>query len=61
MVTSAPELNSRKSDSTPSLMKQDAAAELQKKFDAGKVTATPEPGEQPAEQEEASTDDGESV
>jgi hypothetical protein len=52
MVTSAPELNSRKSDSTPSLMKQDAAADLQKKFDAGKVTATPEPGEQPAEQEE---------
>ena len=31
-----------------------AAAELQKKFDAGKVTATPEPGEQPAEPEEAS-------
>jgi hypothetical protein len=35
-------------------VKQDAAAELQKKFDAGKVTATPEPGEQPAEPEESS-------
>jgi hypothetical protein len=35
-------------------MKQDAAAELQKKFDAGKVTATPESGEQSAEPEEAS-------
>lgn len=37
-------------------VKQDAAAELQKKFDAGKVTATPESGEQSAEPEEASKD-----